>query len=107
MRGLRARPLVRLLCAQRREEAAIVFLSPKLVCDALDRASPDAEGFGHPQETNTLLKLLSHLAFGRGPAQGAGKSAASAGRRSISTRRRGRCQQCASISESVLTVPPS
>ena len=28
--------------AQRQEEASIVFLSPKLVCDALDRASPDA-----------------------------------------------------------------
>ena len=50
-----------LLCAQRQEEAAIVFLSPKLVCDALDRASPDAERLGHLQDTHALRKLLSHL----------------------------------------------
>jgi hypothetical protein len=29
----------------------MVFLSPKLVCDALDRASPDAERLGHLQDT--------------------------------------------------------
>jgi tetratricopeptide (TPR) repeat protein len=45
-----------------------VFLSSKLVCDALDCASPDSERLGHPQDTNTLRKLLSHLAFGRASA---------------------------------------
>jgi hypothetical protein len=39
--------------------------SPNLVCDALDRASPDAERLGHLQDTNTLRKLFSHLPFGR------------------------------------------
>ena len=53
-----------LLCAQGQEEGAIVFLSPKLVCNALDRASPDAERLGHLQDAHALLKLLSHLAFG-------------------------------------------
>ena len=41
--GLRARPrlrpFARCFCAQRQEEASIVFLSSKLVCYALDRAS--------------------------------------------------------------------
>jgi len=36
-------PTRAMLGAQRQEEAAIVVLSPKLVCNALDRASPDAE----------------------------------------------------------------
>jgi len=31
----------------------------------MDRASPDPERLGHPQDTNTLRKVLSHLAFGR------------------------------------------
>jgi len=39
--------------------------SPKLVCNALDRASPDAERLGHLQDTHALPKLLLHLAFGR------------------------------------------
>ena len=39
--------------------------SPKLVCDALDRASPDPERLGHLQDTHALRKLLSHFAFGR------------------------------------------
>src|SRR5262245_12350988 len=43
---------------------SIVFLLPKLVCDALDRASPDAERLGNLQDTHALRKLLSHLAFG-------------------------------------------
>ena len=37
--------------------------SPKLVCNALDRASPVAERLGHLQDTHALRKLLSHLAF--------------------------------------------
>src|SRR5262245_6623380 len=41
------------------------FLSPKLLCDALHRASPDPKRLGHLQDTHTLRKLLSHLAFGR------------------------------------------
>ena len=41
------------------------LLSSKLVRDALDRASPDAERLGHLQDTDTLRKLLSHLAFDR------------------------------------------
>ena len=44
---------------------SVVFLSPKLVCDALDRASPDAERLGHLQDTHALRKLVSHLAFDR------------------------------------------
>src|SRR5262245_47953663 len=31
----------------------------------MDHASPDPERLGHPQDTNTLRKVLSHLAFGR------------------------------------------
>jgi len=54
-----------MLCAQRQEEASIVFLSRTFVCDALDRASPDPEGLGHPQDTNTLRTLLPHFPFGR------------------------------------------
>ena len=38
--------------------------SSKLLCDALDRASPDAEGPCHLQDAHALRKLLSHLAFG-------------------------------------------
>src|SRR6516225_7435795 len=39
--------------------------STNLLCDALHRASPDPEGPSHLQDTHTLRKLLSHLAFGR------------------------------------------
>src|ERR1700716_2427273 len=49
----------------RQPHASIVFLSPKLVCDALDSASADAERLGHLQDTHALRKLRSHLAFGR------------------------------------------
>ena len=35
------------------------------MCDALDRAGPDPEALGHPQDANTLRKLPPHLAFGR------------------------------------------
>src|SRR6476620_8941065 len=45
--------------------ASIVFLLPQLVCDALDRASPDAERLGHLQDTHALRKLLPHSPFGR------------------------------------------
>jgi hypothetical protein len=66
--GLRARPRLR-VCAYsarnaRRRPLSSSF-SPQLVCDALDRASPDAERLGHLQDTHALRKLLSHLAFGR------------------------------------------
>ena len=40
---------------------------PKLVCDALDRASPDSKRLGDLQYTLTPRKLLSHLAFVDGP----------------------------------------
>jgi hypothetical protein len=62
--GVRA-PARALLCAQRQDDASIVFLSPTLVCDALHRASSDTERLGHPQNTHALSKLLPHLAFGR------------------------------------------
>src|SRR5262245_17093640 len=42
-----------------------VLPSPKFVCDALDRASPDPERFGHLQDTHALRKLLSNLPFRR------------------------------------------
>src|SRR4029077_11514372 len=48
--------------AQRQEEGLVLS---KLVCDALDRASPDSKRLGHLQDTLTPRKLLSHLAFGR------------------------------------------
>ncbi len=54
--GPRSRPRLRL--------RALMAHSPKFVCDALDR-SPDAERLGHLQDTNTLRKPLSHLAFSR------------------------------------------
>jgi len=38
---------------------------PKLVCDALDRASPDAERLGNLQDTHTVRKVLSNLPFRR------------------------------------------
>src|SRR5262245_51322801 len=41
------------------------FLSPKLVGDALHRASPDPERPSQLQDTHTFRKLLLHLAFGR------------------------------------------
>src|SRR5262245_26964859 len=41
------------------------WLSAKLVCDALDRAIPDAERPRHLQDSHALRKLLSHLPFGR------------------------------------------
>src|SRR5262245_51821801 len=37
----------------------------KLVCDALDRAGPDAERLGNLQDTHALRKLLSNLPFYR------------------------------------------
>jgi hypothetical protein len=37
--------------------ASIVFLLPKLVCDALDRASPNPEQLGNLQDTHALRKL--------------------------------------------------
>src|SRR6516225_11612177 len=40
------------------------FLSPKLLCDALHRASPDPERPRHLQDAHALRKLLLHLAFG-------------------------------------------
>jgi hypothetical protein len=40
-------------------------LSSSFTCDTLDRASPDPERLGHPQDANTLRKLLSHLTFSR------------------------------------------
>ena len=49
------------LGGKRQPHASIVFLLPKLVCDALDRASPDAERLGHLQDTHALRKLRSHL----------------------------------------------
>src|SRR5262245_7989253 len=45
--------------------ASIGFLSPKLVCDALDRARADAERLGNLQDTHALRELLSYLAFDR------------------------------------------
>src|SRR5262249_20136597 len=36
-----------------------------LACNALERASPDAECLGHLQDTHALPKLLSHPTFGR------------------------------------------
>src|SRR5215813_15398959 len=39
--------------------------SSKLVCDALDRAGPDAERLGNLQDTHALRKLLSNLPFHR------------------------------------------
>ena len=36
---------------------------PKLVCDALDRASPGSKRLGHLQDTLTPRKLFSQLAF--------------------------------------------
>ena len=39
--------------------------STNLVCDALDRASPDAERLGNLQDAHTLRKLMSNLPFGR------------------------------------------
>src|SRR5262245_48975980 len=50
---------------KRQPLASIVFLLPKLVCDALDRASPDAERLGNLQDTHARRKLLSNLPFGR------------------------------------------
>src|SRR5262245_6510774 len=50
---------------QHRMDCSIVFLLPKLVCDALDRASPDTERLGYPQDTDTLRKLVSNLPLGR------------------------------------------
>jgi hypothetical protein len=41
------------------------FLSPKFICDALHRASPDAEQLGNLQDTEALRKLLSYLSFSR------------------------------------------
>ena len=38
---------------------------PKLVGNALDRASPNSKRLGHLQDTLTPRKLRSHLAFGR------------------------------------------
>ena len=38
---------------------------PKLVGNALDRASPNSKRLGHLQDTDTLRKLLSHLPFYR------------------------------------------
>src|SRR6476661_8893073 len=49
----------------RQPHPSIVFLSPKLVCDALDRPSPDAERLGNLQDTHALRKLLSNLTFRR------------------------------------------
>src|SRR5215467_693930 len=37
--------------------------SSKLLCDALDRAGPDAERLGNLQDTHALRKLLSNLPF--------------------------------------------
>jgi hypothetical protein len=64
---VRAPPCARLRAALRATPGGGPYrlLSPMLVCDALDRASPNAEGLGHPQDTHALRKLLSHLAFGR------------------------------------------
>src|SRR5262249_32917821 len=44
-----------------RQERWQRFLSPKLPCDALDRASPDPERLGNLQDSHTFRKLLSHL----------------------------------------------
>src|SRR5215813_12771048 len=41
------------------------WLSAKLLCDALRRASPDPEGPSHLQDTHAFRKLVSHLPFGR------------------------------------------
>src|SRR5262245_11447124 len=41
------------------------WLSANLLCDALHRASPDAERLRALQNAHTLRKLLSHLPFGR------------------------------------------
>src|SRR5262245_63474149 len=40
-------------------------LLPKLVCDALDRASADAERPGNLQDTHAVRKVLSNLPFRR------------------------------------------
>src|SRR5262249_37561558 len=39
--------------------------STNLLCDALDRASPDPERPGHLQDAHAFRKLVSDLAFGR------------------------------------------
>src|SRR5215471_18482671 len=39
--------------------------STNLLCDALHRASPDAERLGNLQDTHTLRKLMSNLPFRR------------------------------------------
>src|SRR6516164_4240054 len=39
--------------------------STNLLCDALHRASPDAERLSHLQNTHTLREQPSHLPFGR------------------------------------------
>src|SRR5262249_32778516 len=39
--------------------------STNLLCDAMDRASPDPERPRHLQDAHALRKLFSHLPFGR------------------------------------------